>query len=67
VMSAVIEVHMPATALALEQVVRRAFVDACILDVTALKPGNVGIHGSGHGMEVADFIRSAAAPPPRPN
>ena len=63
-MSAVIEVHMPATALALEQVVRRAFVDACILDVTALKPGNVGIHGSGHGMEVADFIRSAVAAAP---
>ncbi len=41
--------------------VARAFVDACLLDVTALKPGNVGLHGAGHGMSVADFIRSAPA------
>ncbi len=39
--------------------IERAFIDACLLDVMALKPGNVGIHGSGHGMETADFIRSA--------
>ena len=43
----------------------RAFVDACLLDVMALKPGNVGVHADGHGMEVLDFVRSAraAAPP----
>jgi len=41
--------------------IERAFMDACLLDATALKPGNVGIHGAGHGMEAADFIRSARA------
>ena len=29
--------------------VERAFLDACLLDVLALKPGNVGVHGAGHG------------------
>jgi triphosphoribosyl-dephospho-CoA synthase len=41
--------------------VHDAFVDACLLDVMALKPGNVGIHAAGHGMQVVDFIRSARA------
>lgn len=45
-------------------VVADAFVDACLLDVTALKPGNVGLHGGGHGMGVADFVRSARAAGP---
>jgi triphosphoribosyl-dephospho-CoA synthase len=48
----------------LEQRVKRAFVDACLLDVTALKPGNVGIHNHGHGMEAADFVKSARAAAP---
>ena len=30
-----------------------------ICDINALKPGNVGRHGAGHGMECADFIKSA--------
>jgi triphosphoribosyl-dephospho-CoA synthase len=38
-----------------------AFIDACLLDVTALKPGNVGLHAGGHGMRALDFVRSAAA------
>ncbi len=42
----------------------RAFVDACLLDVTALKPGNVGLHAGGHGMQPVDFIRSAEAAAP---
>ena len=28
-------------------------------DINALKPGNVGRHGAGHGMDCADFARSA--------
>ncbi|MBX9629513.1 MAG: triphosphoribosyl-dephospho-CoA synthase [Burkholderiales bacterium] len=45
-------------------VVARAFVDACLLDMSALKPGNVGFHGAGHGMSVAQFIASARAAAP---
>lgn len=37
------------------------FRKACRLDVEALKPGNVGLHGNGHRMQVADFIASADA------
>jgi triphosphoribosyl-dephospho-CoA synthase len=44
--------------------VERAFLDACLLDVLALKPGNVGVHGAGHGMEPVDFVRSARAAAP---
>jgi triphosphoribosyl-dephospho-CoA synthase len=44
--------------------VERAFLDACVLDVTALKPGSVGLHADGHGMRAADFVRSAAAAAP---
>jgi triphosphoribosyl-dephospho-CoA synthase len=44
--------------------VAQAFVDACILDVSALKPGNVGFHGAGHGLFAAQFIVSARAAAP---
>ena len=44
--------------------VARAFLDACLLDVTALKPGNVGLHADGHGLRAADFVRSAEAAAP---
>jgi triphosphoribosyl-dephospho-CoA synthase len=44
--------------------VEQAFLDACLLDVTALKPGNVGLHGGGHGLHAVDFVRSAAAAAP---
>jgi triphosphoribosyl-dephospho-CoA synthase len=44
--------------------VERAFLDACLLDVTALKPGNVGLHAGGHGLQTVDFVRSAAAAAP---
>jgi triphosphoribosyl-dephospho-CoA synthase len=37
----------------------RAFLDACELDLTALKPGNVGLHGAGHGMDCEVFRASA--------
>lgn len=46
------------------QTVANAFIDACLLDVTAVKPGNVGLHGGGHGMRVEDFVRSARAAAP---
>lgn len=37
-----------------------ALVHECFLcDINALKPGNVGRHGPGHGMDCADFVRSA--------
>lgn len=32
---------------------------ACLAELEALKPGNVGLHGDGHGMRVDDFVRSA--------
>ena len=38
--------------------------DCFICDINALKPGNVGRHGAGHGMECEDFIRSAKAVSP---
>lgn len=37
---------------------------ACIAELVAVKPGNVGMHGDGHGMRVDDFVRSAAAAAP---
>jgi triphosphoribosyl-dephospho-CoA synthase len=46
------------------QRVEQAFLHACLLDVLALKPGNVGVHGAGHGMEAVDFVRSARAAAP---
>jgi triphosphoribosyl-dephospho-CoA synthase len=36
-------------------------VRACRLEIEALKPGNVGLHASGHGMTAADFLASAEA------
>jgi triphosphoribosyl-dephospho-CoA synthase len=44
--------------------IEHAFVEACLLDVLALKPGNVGAHGAGHGMQALDFVRSARAAAP---
>lgn len=36
-----------------------AFVEACIEELRAPKPGNVHIHAPGHRMTVTDFTRSA--------
>jgi triphosphoribosyl-dephospho-CoA synthase len=47
--------------IALRNALEGAFRHACRLDVEALKPGNVGLHGDGHRMQVADFIASADA------
>ena len=38
-----------------------AFVEACLAELEALKPGNVHRYASGHRMEVDDFVRSAEA------
>ena len=35
------------------------FHAACVADIRAIKPGNVGVHGEGHGMIYQDFIKSA--------
>ena len=32
---------------------------ACRGEIEAIKPGNVGLHGDGHGMSADDFFRSA--------
>ncbi|MBT9291898.1 triphosphoribosyl-dephospho-CoA synthase [Prosthecodimorpha staleyi] len=41
-----------------------AFEQACLLELQALKPGNVHIHAPGHRMTVADFELSAAVAAP---
>lgn len=41
--------------------VRRAFVEACRLDVAVRKPGNVSLASPGHGMQAQQFLDSAAA------
>jgi triphosphoribosyl-dephospho-CoA synthase len=42
----------------------RAFHDACLAELDALKPGNVHRHGDGHRMTIADFMASADAAAP---
>jgi triphosphoribosyl-dephospho-CoA synthase len=44
-----------------EASLQEAFLAACRGELEALKPGNVHIHSEGHGMSVADFLRSAEA------
>jgi triphosphoribosyl-dephospho-CoA synthase len=38
-----------------------AYIEACLGELDALKPGNVHRYAAGHGMSVADFVRSAEA------
>jgi triphosphoribosyl-dephospho-CoA synthase len=45
--------------------IARAFHDACLAELDALKPGNVHRFGAGHSMSVADFEASAAAAAPK--
>jgi triphosphoribosyl-dephospho-CoA synthase len=47
----------PERALPLQQ----AYIDACRLELRALKPGNVHVASEGHGMTVAQFEASALA------
>lgn len=45
-------------------VVAQAFLEACLAELDALKPGNVHRYGDGHSMTVADFVASAEAAAP---
>ena len=44
--------------------ISRGFLDACLAELDALKPGNVHRHGRGHSMTVDDFVASAKAAAP---
>jgi triphosphoribosyl-dephospho-CoA synthase len=44
-----------------EDGVAAAYIEACLAELDAPKPGNVHRFAPGHGMEVEDFIRSAEA------
>ena len=43
------------------EAIAAAFKQACMAELTALKPGNVHIFSDGHGMVVQQFIQSADA------
>jgi triphosphoribosyl-dephospho-CoA synthase len=44
-----------------QQALAALFKDACLAELTALKPGNVHVFADGHGMVVEDFLKSAEA------
>jgi triphosphoribosyl-dephospho-CoA synthase len=44
--------------------ISRSFLDACLAELDALKPGNVHRYGDGHRMTLADFAASAEAAAP---
>lgn len=44
--------------------IAEAFLAACRLDVTSLKPGNVHVFAAGHRMQAHDFIESAKVAAP---
>ena len=46
------------------EAIARAFLDACLAELDALKPGNVHRFGDGHRMTTADFAASAEAAAP---
>lgn len=46
---------------ALQARVAQAYIQACELDVVAIKPGNVSVVSPGHRMTHEDFLRSAVA------
>jgi len=37
----------------------KQYKNACLMEVEAIKPGNVHVFADGHGMQVQDFIKSA--------
>lgn len=41
--------------------VAQAYKQACMVELQAIKPGNVHVFADGHGMTVQDFIKSADA------
>lgn len=44
-----------------QPILSQRYYDACMAELSALKPGNVHIFADGHGMVVQDFIKSADA------
>ena len=44
-----------------EDPVAAAYLGACLAELDAPKPGNVHRFAPGHGMTLADFVRSAEA------
>jgi len=44
--------------------VQQAYLNACLAELEALKPGNVHIFADGHRMQVHDFIQSAEVSAP---
>ena len=44
--------------------ISRGFLDACLAELDALKPGNVHRLAAGHNMSVDDFVASAEAAAP---
>jgi triphosphoribosyl-dephospho-CoA synthase len=46
------------------EAVARSFLDACLAELDALKPGNVHRLAAGHNMTVEDFVASAEASAP---
>ena len=44
--------------------VQQAYLNACLAELEALKPGNVHVFADGHGMQVQDFIQSAEVSAP---
>ncbi|MDP3210687.1 triphosphoribosyl-dephospho-CoA synthase [Methylotenera sp.] len=39
--------------------IAKAYHDACLAELQALKPGNVHVFADGHGMTIHDFVKSA--------
>lgn len=48
----------------LREGIEAAFINACMTEIEALKPGNVHVYAAGHRMTVADFDASAKAAAP---
>jgi triphosphoribosyl-dephospho-CoA synthase len=46
------------------EAIARSFLDACLAELDALKPGNVHRVSDGHRMTIADFVASAEAAAP---
>src|SRR5579863_834651 len=44
-----------------EDRVAAAYIEACLAELDAPKPGNVHRFAPGHGMSMVDFVRSAGA------
>jgi triphosphoribosyl-dephospho-CoA synthase len=45
-------------------IITSAYIEACLEELDAPKPGNVHVHAAGHRMTIADFARSAEVSAP---